>query len=545
MYTGHASTLKTLTSAFVALGLLLSTGCVTPKRTSKKTKNRPNTAVLSMNELSEGEPVAKPQINKSKAPAEPKRPPEISPEAIAACEKVVNQIVTPHRALFAQLAPGTYVATGNFLDILMTVTPAHCQDPALRAQGLAALRESVNMHSGRIGVILPLSGPRAKVSAFIVEGMRVAFQEAGLNFDKMTVLKDSTGVAKVAEQRLAELVFKEHPSLIIGGMDQAEAEMLARYAGDMLMPTIILSRDRALTQRSNFVFNVYPDEKRLADTLVASAAKRGLKRFALLRPASGKSDKVSQYFRDAVGAAGGRVIQDLVYTSNNFDSMQGVARQLFKTESSDRIDEYRAAYKIARQNAQDAHVPFDPRQVVLRPIVDFDAVFIPDDFRIARHFAKLFAFYQVNKLTMIGNHEWRSPALVEPFDAFLEGSFFADFIGGYDKLPPGVSAPTMGSPYFVHPQNVVAVDFRLIGYRVARTARMALKSTPPSRRTVNDILAGMTSDNAAFFGTGKVFDAERQSNWPTYVFNVSKGQLMLEPTSTTASVALSQTRLTQ
>src|SRR5690606_24878972 len=102
-------------------------------------------------------------------------------------------------------------------------------------------------------------------------------------------------------------------------------------------------------------------------------------------------------------------------------------------------------YQRARRAAEAQRVPFDPRMVVLKPIVNFDAVLLPDDFRTARHFAKLFKFHQVDKLTMIGNHEWRSPALVEPYDDFLEGSFFADFIGSYAKLPAAVSAPTAGS----------------------------------------------------------------------------------------------------
>jgi hypothetical protein len=246
---------------------------------------------------------------------------------------------------------------------------------------------------------------------------------------------------------------------------------------------------------------------------------------------------MAEFFQAALEKSGGRIVQNIVYTPNNFDSMQGVSRQLFRTEAAEREGEYRAAYRKARQKAAAEHVPFDPRMVVLKPIVDFDAVFLPDDFRMARHFAKLFEFYQVDKLAMIGNHEWRSPALVQPFDAFMEGSFFADFIGAYDKLPPSVSAPTEGSPYFVHPQNVMPVDFQLIGYRVAKTARLALKGPMPSRRGVNDALVAVASDNGAFFGNGKVFDKERQSNWPTFLFNVTKGQITLGSAPTSAAVS--------
>src|SRR5690606_8271449 len=142
-------------------------------------------------------------------------------------------------------------------------------------------------------------------------------------------------------------------------------------------------------------------------------------------------------------------------------------------------------------------------------IVDVDAVFLPDDFRSVRHFAKLFKYFGVEKLAMIGNHEWRSPALIEPFDEFLEGSIFADFIGSYADIPRPLRVPVMGSPYFIHPENVIGVDFQLIGYRVARTAALASQNPAVKRRHLARMMLQLSSDAESFFGNGPIFDRER------------------------------------
>ena len=167
--------------------------------------------------------------------------------------------------------------------------------------------------------------------------------------------------------------------------------------------------------------------------------------------------------------------------------------------------------------------------VLLKPMIEFDAVFIPDDFRTVRHFAKLFRYHMVGHMPLIGNHEWRSPALIDPYDDFLDGSIFGDFIGSYTNLPGRISAPTVASPYFVSPEQVTTVDFQLIGYRAGKAAGMARQAARPNRRQLADAMLTFTSDKDGFFGRGRVFDQERHSQWPTYLFTIVKNTLVLDP----------------
>jgi hypothetical protein len=547
----------------LALALAGTSACVTTKRSkrnSARRSHRHSGKALTMDELTgQGEGEQAPRARKKRkagipsceaaqgtSPADAacspqKRSPALAVQAgdagdeapsnlSAGCVSVIQTYGGALKRLRAALAPNTYADTGSPLDRAVAARPEDCNAPATRAAAVRATFDAISAQSGRVGIILPLSGPRAKLAAFVLEGLRAGFRDAGLNFEAVAVVKDSGGDARLVDQRLAELVFKDHVGLVIGGLEGAEAPELTKWSQDLMLPVILLTRDRDLPQQARFGFRVYPDETRLAQTLAAAAAKRNYRRFVILRPAGGKSDKISAAFKDAVVAGGGTIVNDLVYQPDNFESMSAVSRTMFKADAEERRDEYQRAYWKARQQAKAQGVPFDPRLVVLKPIVDFDAVFLPDDFRTVRHFAKLFRFNMVSKLPMIGNHEWRSPGLVEPFDDFLEGSLFADFIGSYTKVPSSLGVATVGSPYFVAPDNVVRVDFQLVGYRAGRTAGLGLRTLPAGaqRKDVAAALQKLPSDAAQFFGQGLVFDAQRSSNWPTYVFDVSNGQIVLE-----------------
>lgn len=454
----------------------------------------------------------------------------ISLEAQKKCLALYKRIVIPYQSLHTKLDKATYVSSNSLLDQMVELTPAVCDQTESFNTAAAIMNNATSEHSGQIGIILPLTGKNNQLTTFIVKGMRAAFTERQLNFETKTVLKDST--VRTAETLLAELVFRDKVAAVIGGFETRDAQELAKWSKLLMLPVVITNPDRDVGNLSRYAYMLYPDEMRLAYTLAAEADSRGIKRIAILKPTSHKSDSLVEYFKKAVTARGGQITFDLLYTPGNFDSMQAVSRTIFKVDGAERADEFRTAFRRAKRRAQEQNAPFDPRMVVLKPIINFDAVFLPDDFRTARHFAKLFRFHQVAKMTMIGNHEWRSPALIEPFDEFLEGSFFADFIGSYAKLPQAISAPTAGSPYFVQPQSVLAVDFQLIGYRAGRVGSIISEFKTTNRRQLPAKIDAIASNNSAFFGNGLVFEKDHQSNWPTYVFGIAAGSIQLEKEQT-------------
>jgi hypothetical protein len=520
---------------FLSLGL----GCSSRNQQAEVTLKGTPSKAITMEEVTGNNDTKPKKVRKKKIGSrkdksnettteEPKKSRGLSAKLKQQCIDLITKVVPPYRELYGKINPSTHTKNpDSAIEKMTELTTDACGRADTYRAAVAMINAGTNEHAGRIGIMLPLTGKNNQLTTFIAKGMRAAFAESGQNFETATILRDTSTPAD-PERVLAELVFKDKVAAVIGGFENLEAQVLAQWSERLMLPVIITNHDRNVGNASRYSFMLYPDEMRLAYTLAAEAQKRGIKRIAILKPVNNKSDRLVNYFKQALLSQGGQVAYDLIYTPGNFDSMQAVSRTMFKVDAAERVDEYRAAYRKARRQAEAQNVPFDPRMVVLKPIVNFDAVFLPDDFRTARHFAKLFKFHQVDKLTMIGNHEWRSPALIEPYDSFLEGSFFADFIGSYSSLPSAISAPTLGSSFFVQPSSVLAVDFQLIGYRAGKVGAVITKEKNTRRRNLPQKISNITSNSSAFFGNGLVFEKSRQSKWPTYVFGIANGGLQLE-----------------
>ena len=117
-------------------------------------------------------------------------------------------------------------------------------------------------------------------------------------------------------------------------------------------------------------------------------------------------------------------------------------------------------------------------EVVYQQLRKFDAVFLPDDFKILKYFVKLFKYYTLAEMPVIGLHHWRSPEQVADKNLLKEG-FYIDFIGSYDKLPPGLSTST--SPTKL--ATIKQIDQRLLGYRGLAWLVQAIDTTRRAVRT--------------------------------------------------------------
>lgn len=454
--------------------------------------------------------------------------PSAAPELGSSCALSVERIQMRYKALRQIIPPGTLLSDNPLVRVL-SLSPKACDSPLSRAETWRILHRGMDTHSGRIGLILPLSGQRAGPCVEIVRGMRAAFQEAGMDFEKSVVLKDSGNTVAGAEVQLAELLFKDQVELVAGGFDHGESEVLAQWGASLSFPTLLLSPKRDLASLSPSIFVLYPDEKRLADLLARAAMAKGKKRVAILRPTGKRSEHLTAYFKEAMTAQGGVITADLSYTPNSFQDMQNATKQLFKIDSPERVQELRDAFLKAQQKAEEDKVPFSPKEVLLPPIVDFDALFLPDDFRAVRHFSKLFKYHMVGQLTLIGNHEWRSVGLIDPPDESLTGSFFADFIGSYASLSPSLNIPPSTSPWFIDPDSVARVDYSLIGYRTGKVLTALLEQRQPRRSLVPSLLSSISWRENQTAPMQPVFDTDRMALWPTHIFSLQKNQLILEP----------------
>ncbi len=185
--------------------------------------------------------------------------------------------------------------------------------------------------------------------------------------------------------------------------------------------------------------SIYPDFRRLVRKAIAEMRRRGFKHIAMLN--NTQNSNVLQHVKRYAAAAGLRLTL-ATYQRDDFDSMSRAVRRLFAVQE-ETVD--------TEQEGK--------TEVVYRQLRQFDAVFLPDDFKILKYFVKLFQYYTLAEMPVIGLHHWRSPQQVANQNLLKDG-FFIDFIGSYAQLPPGLATTDPTSL-----ASIRQIDQRLLGYR--------------------------------------------------------------------------------
>lgn len=534
--------------------------CQTPKRTAKKQK-KPAGATLISDENLYGEEIISPLKNSPKpmpknsvASASKQPEPTVTPLPTAQtqpkanpapslkpgvlefkdnCNTLVQRFAPYYQSLIADLSPAQKAAHHARLAPIINMKVQDCNDEAQLPKTLASLRSIATSHKLCVGMILPLTGGSHKATSAMMRGFQAAFQDlkpaslGALPWEQVFRVRDSGGSPTQAKKWFAELTLVDQCGLIVGGLDHGEASQLVLLSQGIQQPLLLLSSRTPIPPEATSVYSLFPSEFRLAQTLVQGAFQKSIKKVALLRPSGGKSDRLIDQFKTEFKASGGQILEEVVYTSGQFETLQTATRKLFRTDIIGREMEYKEALLRARKKADLAKEKFNPKMVLLRPQVNFDALFIPDDFRSVRHIVKLIKYHMVDKLILFGNHEWRSQGLLSPAEPFLDGAFFVDFVPRYDQIPKSLPVSLDGSPYFAAPQEVAPMDFKLIGYHAGRVLLKALEQSPPNRLAYVPVLKDLKVSDTKTSPLKPAFDGNRRALWPTYAYGISQGGIQM------------------
>jgi hypothetical protein len=442
------------------------------------------------------------------------------------CARLYNKYVRPYKNLWDSRGKDLRDEHTGGLSLIYDMTAEHCSEEVSRKNLLGMLSKMVNSHSGKILVLLPLSAkPQTK---HIVRGL-----EAWLKNQKS---EDATSRLIVADtksstitQAIAQSVFTDRPSAIIGGFETQDIEKLTQLASELMIPTFILNEPPVNFKPKPFVYFSHPTNIGIAKALVAANNRYRHKKISIMRPNDQHSDRLHSEYEAMAKTSGIEVIHSVVYDPKRIDQMESAARKLFKLESGDRTDELKELYQKAKSFAQESGTPFNPKMVALQPVITQDAILILDHFKNVRHMAKVFTFLGVRRIPKFGHFEWRSIGLIEPFDPTFTGSYFVDVTGSYSELPDSLKVPTLSSPHFISPDRVDEVDLTQLGYRTIQVPFELSNATKVPRRKLEALIPKDQST-----GTGlPTFNAENTISWPSYLFEVtsqgSTGSIVLRP----------------
>lgn len=321
--------------------------------------------------------------------------------------------------------------------VLKEVDPSHPLRPRAEEM-LGDLGKLSHVNPRTIGVLLPLSGKFAKFGRMCLNSILMAhgvFEEMPERAEAnglRIVIRDSGESAESATEKFEELVKDEGVIAVIGPLLSKQFPVIARKAQEFGVPLISLSQRLEEGELGSYIFPVALSPNQQVQTIVSQAVNQaGFKRFAILAPSDSFGDQYVNLFWDAVEKSGGRIMGIERFEPKSTDFRDEVKRLLGldylgarKIEMEDlerRKEKYGATLKVKGKLRQRMLKEYDPK-----PVVDFDALFIPDDPATVGQIAPAFAVAGVENLPLLGINTWNTVDIVQRAGKYLQRSLFVD-----------------------------------------------------------------------------------------------------------------------
>jgi ABC-type branched-subunit amino acid transport system substrate-binding protein len=302
-------------------------------------------------------------------------------------------------------------------------------DLAVRAQDiLSQLESSKFVESKTVGVVLPLTGKNAAVGQKALRGveMGLGLNNPGSGF-RLAVM-DSEGNPDNARRGVERLVKEDNAIAIVGSLLSKTAPAVAAKADELGVPTIGLSQKSGLTEIGPTVFrNALTSEMQVRYLVRTAMEDYGMKRFAIVYPNDPYGIEYTNLFWDEVLARGGTIVSAQVYNPKETDFRYVIQRLAGTYYIEGRVDEYKARIaKMSENTEKKKSVRTSHEEEILPPIVDFDAVFIPDSAKAMGQIAAFLSFSGVKGVKLMGTNLWNTPGLAKRAGNFANNLIFVD-----------------------------------------------------------------------------------------------------------------------
>ncbi len=301
-----------------------------------------------------------------------------------------------------------------------------------------------------IGCLLPLSGPYEPFGTRALDGIQMAFHDlqaiqAGLPV--RLVVRDTASDPQVAADAMTALA-EARVAGVLGPI--ASAESAAEVAQEARLPIVVLSQREGLTDIGDYVFRYFITSRMQANALAAFAAQTlNYRRFAILYPEEKYGRDFRDLFWDAVYREGGQVVALESYDPQQTDFAAAIKRLVGRHY---RIPEdlkpmRRGLDLLGPLEAIPGYTPPDPEEEApetvrtrrkkdpeedeFKPVVDFEAIFIPDAPQMLGLVVPQLAYHDVGNTTLLGTNLWFSTKLLETAGEYVQGAilttgFFPD-----------------------------------------------------------------------------------------------------------------------
>jgi hypothetical protein len=375
----------------------------------------------------------------------------------------------------------------------------------------------MNKHFNRIGIILEQHPGNEDKTQAIIEGIKESLRNVDHKVKGRFVIKKIALVKKKVNRVLSNMILKDKVGIIITWGQKKFIKHIQRWQKGLDIPTIFISNKTKTGKNS---FNVFPNRKNYGLEFIRTLKRKNIKRIAILTPARHSKTPLLRTIKYYLKKYGITVVEDVQYIKDDYTSYDMACRKIFTINRFARRTEYNQILSSERKKARKEGFKLNKKLVFLPARVDYDAIFIPDDFKTVHYFTKLFKYYQAKNVQLIGTYQWRSDDLLTPKEKILEGATFIDFLGDYKNLPFKVS-----KTHTKDVSNSFKTDYKLMGYYTGLLGQMVLKKSNNNKSKIRSALRkAKINDN--FIGKNKAF-TNNKFNWPSFAIEIKSNKFKI------------------
>ncbi len=375
-----------------------------------------------------------------------------------------------------------------------------------------------------VGVLLPMTGKFGKFGARSLQGIELAFNiynTTDPDTQVSLVIEDSGDSTESTLKALDKLVTRHHVVAVIGPLLSKGIDQVTVRAQELGVPLLSLARHPGI--QSDFVFQAGLTLKLQAYEIARYAVEKlGIKRFAMVYPRDKVGEESVQRFWDAVEQLGGTVTGIESYNPGETDFRQPVDRLsgLYYLEA--RARELEALAKDRETNKIKKRTRKTEQYFSLKPIVDYEAVFVPEEPKVAGQILPTFAYRDVDKVKFLGASAWNSPELPERIQNLGESTFFLDAFlteSGSDRARK--YAEKYRATYSQDPTAMDALAYdaaHIVEYYITKAG-----STGLTRTELRDKMRGLKNFNGV---TGKIAYEDGQFSRDLKILTVKAGKIV-------------------
>ena len=275
---------------------------------------------------------------------------------------------------------------------------------------LKKLERYTQVISGRIGLLLPLSGSYQQFGERALKGALLA---GGIFGDKAgnkleIVVKDAESSPEKAVEAVKSMILDEHIIALVGPLISSNALAVAEVCERFGAPMVALSPTEELSGKGYYIFrNCLSKKAQVRFLLDWAMGEKKLSRFAVLYPNDKYGIEFAQLFNAEVITRGGELVKSVYYHPDDTDFTGIIEEELL-------VNPPGGVKAIKKEKS--------------KGLVDFQALFIPDSWDKIDLIVPQLSYYEI-KVQLLGGSGWHSKKIFEycrPHCSALDSAVFVD-----------------------------------------------------------------------------------------------------------------------